>query len=737
MRTLRLFVGLWLLLAAGVLHATIFGSVKGIVHDPQHRPIAGGQVTIRALSSQWSASAVSGEDGAFHFNALPIGTYEITVSAPGFATVTQRVAVSSGSSPILHFPLAIAGASTTIEVGGQPDMIDTESSSARITVTGKQVAQTPGADRTNSMAMITDYVPGAYVVHDQLHVRGGHQVEWLIDGVPVPNTNIATNVGPQFDPKDIEVLEVQRGGYSAEYGDRTYGVFNVVTRSGFERDNGGELIVSYGSFHQTDDQISFGSHTQRFAYYASLSGNRADLGLETPTPDVIHDIEAGASAFSSLIWNKTPSDQLRLVTSLRGDHFQVPNTSEQQIAGVRDVEDERDAFANFTWLHSWTNALLTISPFYHFNRAHYVGRCTIDDVCAPAIPDSNRASNYVGGVATMALTKGKHNAHIGLQGFAQHDNSVLALKAAGVGLQQRDLLWGSVETLFLEDQFKATSWLTLNGGVRLTAFSGGLNESAADPRIGVVVNVPRLKWVLRGFYGRYYQPPPLLSVSGPILDLAVQQGFGFLPLHGERDEQSEVGLSIPIRKWVADFSYFRTNARNFLDHDVLGNSNIFFPLTLSRARIRGFEATLRSPELFRRATLNLVYSRQTAQAMGGVTGGLTDFAPPEAGWFFLDHDQRHTLNAVLHVDLPQKAWVSSTVGYGSGFLNGDGPSHLPAYTVLDLAVGKSFGEAVSLQVTALNVANHRYLIDNSNTFGGTHWANPREVAVQMKYRFHY
>jgi outer membrane receptor protein involved in Fe transport len=95
------------------------------------------------------------------------------------------------------------------------------------------------------------------------------------------------------------------------------------------------------------------------------------------------------------------------------------------------------------------------------------------------------------------------------------------------------------------------------------------------------------------------------------------------------------------------------------------------------------------------------------------------------------------LNAVLHVDLPQKAWVSSTVGYGSGFLNGDGPSHLPAYTVLDLAVGKSFGEAVSLQVTALNVANHRYLIDNSNTFGGTHWANPREVAVQMKYRFHY
>ena len=57
-------------------------------------------------------------------------------------------------------------------------------------------------------------------------------MSWLIDGVPVPNTNIATNVGPQFDPKDIDSLEVLRGGYSAEYGDRTYGVFNVVPRTG-------------------------------------------------------------------------------------------------------------------------------------------------------------------------------------------------------------------------------------------------------------------------------------------------------------------------------------------------------------------------------------------------------------------------------------------------------------------------------------------------------------------------
>src|SRR5947207_7779726 len=132
------------------------------------------------------------------------------------------------------------------------------------------------------MAMITNYVPGAYMVHDQLHIRGGHQASWLLDGVPVPNTSIASNVGPQFDPKDIDTIEVQRGSYSAEYGDRTYGVFNVVTLSGFERNREAEWVASDGSFNQTSDQIICGDHTERFAYYVSLLGYGTDLRLVTP-----------------------------------------------------------------------------------------------------------------------------------------------------------------------------------------------------------------------------------------------------------------------------------------------------------------------------------------------------------------------------------------------------------------------------------------------------------------------
>jgi outer membrane receptor protein involved in Fe transport len=226
---------------APAARATIFGNVRGIVHDPQHQPIAGAQVTLRARASAWSQETRTNADGEFAFAAAPLGEYSLAIIAEGFGASEKAIEVASNSAPILHFLLQIETVKQSVEVSAAPEAIPLESSAARTVVNREQIARTPGASQTNSLAMITDFVPGATVIHDQLHIRGGHQVSWLVDGVPVPNTNIASNVGPQFDPKDIDYIEVQRGGYSAEYGDRTFGVFNVVTRSGFERNREAEL----------------------------------------------------------------------------------------------------------------------------------------------------------------------------------------------------------------------------------------------------------------------------------------------------------------------------------------------------------------------------------------------------------------------------------------------------------------------------------------------------------------
>ena len=101
--------------------------------------------------------------------------------------------------------------------------------------------------------MITDYVPGAYVTARQLHIRGGHQTTWLIDGVPSPIPTSLPNLGPQFDPKDIDYLEVNRGSYGAEFGDRTYGVSTLFRGPDSNVTTKPELVLSAGNFYQTND----------------------------------------------------------------------------------------------------------------------------------------------------------------------------------------------------------------------------------------------------------------------------------------------------------------------------------------------------------------------------------------------------------------------------------------------------------------------------------------------------
>ena len=724
---------LWFAILAG---ATIFGEVRGIVHDPQHRPIAGAKVMIHAIGSSWFKDSQTDDNGEFEFTAVPFGDYVVAVNATGFDEEKKNVRVSAGSAPILHFPMTVAAVSQKVEVSGTAESAATQSSTTETTITRQDIARTPGADRTNSLAMITDYVPGAYVVHDQLHVRGGHQVTWAIDGVPIPNTNISSNVGPQFDPKDVDVLEAQRGASAADYGDRTFGVFNVAPRTGFERNNGAEIVASYGNFRQTNDQLSFGSHTERFAYLASVNGNRSDLGLETPTSAVIHDQENGLSGFNSLIFNMDANDQLRLVTSARGDFYQIPNDPTQQAGGARDVERERDAFVDFSWVHTaGPRLLLTVSPFYHFNRADFIGGPNDPQLSA----QQDRSSNYEGAQVTFGAVVKKHNARVGFYGFGEQYSTLFGLRAtdgSGLALHQAEKPAGNLEALFFEDEYQITTWLRLTGGVRLTRYSGSLSENAASPRFGAAIRLPRLNWTLHGFYGRFYQAPPLSTVSGPLLNFVLNQGFGFIPLRGERDEEHQFGLTIPFRGWTFDADQFLTHGKNFFDHNNVGNSNVFFPVTIDQARIRGTEATLRSPRLFQRGQVHIAYSHQYAEGFGAVNGGLTNFLPPVGG-FFLDHDQRHTLNTGFDLNLPRGAWANSNIYYGSGFTDSGGPAHLPGHTTVDCALGKNFGKNISVAVTALNLANRRFLLDNSLTFGGTHEFSPREIFVQVRYRFHY
>jgi outer membrane receptor protein involved in Fe transport len=189
---------------------------------------------------------------------------------------------------------------------------------------------------------------------------------------------------------------------------------------------------------------------------------------------------------------------------------------------------------------------------------------------------------------------------------------------------------------------------------------------------------------------------------------------------------------------------------NFLDHSNVGNSSIYYPVTVNGALVQAWELTLRSPRKWRFGQAHLAYSNQIAKQRGNITGGLicvpigSDACNAGFDYTPVDHDQRNTLNVGFNATLPKRIYASTNVYYGSGFHNGQqappspySGAYLPQHTTFDLSVARDFGERISISASILNVTNHRVLLDNSLTFGGFHFNDPRQIYGEVRYRFKY
>jgi hypothetical protein len=758
--------------------ATVFATVHGVVHDPEHRPIAGAKVTLQPADSAFVLHGTTNGDGEFELPAAPIGVYRLMVEAAGFNTETQTISLASGTNPVLHFMLSVGGVTQSVVVNGAPSAADT--ATPTVLITRQMIDETPGADRTIGTEMITDYVPGAYMTHDMLHMRGGHQTSWLIDGVAIPNTKIASNVGPQIDPKDIDSLETLSGSYDADLGDRTYGMFNVLPRNGFAFNREGELMLYAGSLSTGEAQVALGDHSEKSAWYASATGSRTNYGLATPVAAIYHDATNSESGFVSLLRNETPKDQLRVNGQLREDFFQVPydpSQTDYECAstyycswGLRDGQTERDAFLIANWVHTFSaKALISAAQFYHFNQADYDSRITDD----PVATTWHQQSNYGGAQADARLDTGWNSFSGGLYSFFQSEDDLfgvtdntthpLAIYSNAAATDNAGLV-----EFYVGDHLRLGQYVTLLGGERFSIYRAQLDEGATYPRIGATVRIPKLNWVLRGFYGHFFQPAPILTVSVSVLNFAASlpntEENAFAPIPSERDEERQFGIEIPYRGWMLNVDTFKNRVNNFLDHSNLGESNMYFPIAVDGALVRSWEMTLHSPQLWQRGQFYVTYSNQIAEQRGNIIGGFIcdngNPADPIANtscdlgpqYIALDHDQRETLNTGFTAKLPLHTWFATNVYYGSGFSNGlacsvpsscpndNGPylgPYLPVHTTFDSSLGHAIGERWKLSVTAINVTNHRVLQDNSITIGGFHYNDPRMIAAEVKYRFHF
>ena len=163
------------------------GTVTGIVTDPSGAVVAEAKVRLRNHVTGYDESGATDSTGSFRFNSIPQNNYQLTITAAGFAAVTQDLNVR-GSLPInLNIAMKVAAGITTVEVEANGAQVETDPS-AHQDVDRSMFMKLPTFNPGGSLSEAVVYSTGAVAADGNgfFHPLGDHaQSSFVIDGQPI------------------------------------------------------------------------------------------------------------------------------------------------------------------------------------------------------------------------------------------------------------------------------------------------------------------------------------------------------------------------------------------------------------------------------------------------------------------------------------------------------------------------------------------------------------------------
>jgi len=226
------------------------GEIDGVVRDPTGAVVLDATVTAIEAGTQLKYTTKTNSSGEYLLAQLPVGRYNLTVSLQGFKEIVQpNVEVHAGDHLRQAFTLELGEQSETLTVSVTPGLLQVESAAIQDTIQQQQVIDLPlkGRDFIDLVAL----TPGVTTppagtrgsalqqtgqTYGILGQRGGHNL-YLVDGVSV--TDEAFNnlvLSPSVD--DVQEVNINQTSYDAEFGGKSGGVINVITKSGSNRFHG-------------------------------------------------------------------------------------------------------------------------------------------------------------------------------------------------------------------------------------------------------------------------------------------------------------------------------------------------------------------------------------------------------------------------------------------------------------------------------------------------------------------
>ncbi|MEO6392237.1 MAG: carboxypeptidase regulatory-like domain-containing protein [Pyrinomonadaceae bacterium] len=262
-RRLTIFAALAFLMALPLMaNAQITtATITGTISDPTGAQVPAASVTARSVDTGLTRTSVTGEDGTYRLEFLPVGNYTIEVTAvSGFKKALRSgIVLQINDTARVDIALEVGDVNENITISDEASAINTSSAEIGRTIQSAEIANlplvernvftlldlTPGVQSNNNGVATASTGTSSFILgypEQRTLINGGTDggtgsVNYYLDGgINMTNLRNTGNILP--NPDAIQEFRVQTNSYNAEYGRFASGVINVLTKSGTNKFHG-------------------------------------------------------------------------------------------------------------------------------------------------------------------------------------------------------------------------------------------------------------------------------------------------------------------------------------------------------------------------------------------------------------------------------------------------------------------------------------------------------------------
>ena len=623
-----------------------------------------------------------------------------------------------------------------------------------------------------------------------LHVRNDHaNLQFRINGVLLPDG--VTGFGSIFDTSFIGSMSLVTGALPAEYGLRTTGLVDITTRTDLFNNSGS--VGVYGGSHGTiTPSIEYGgtfgstcpttTRTSSLTYKAPASASdcfagvqyyftgrytQNTVGIENTTPayNAIHDFTQQDRGFAYMSAIVDPTTRVSLIAGTSYNNFQIPNVPGAPIgqsavpvtnafgatsfnsAQLNENQVEKTQFAVVSVQKSVDGFDGQLSYFTRYNELRFTPD-PIGDLLINGIASDVGRISYTNGIQGDGSYK-LNDSHTLRAGFsvsgeqASVSNTSLVEpcmvcdgsdNGAPIGITDNVSKLGWLAGVYVQDEWKLTSQLTMNYGLRFDQMDQFVSANQFSPRLGFTYK-PFENTTFHAGYARYFTPPVLVEAA-PVNLAAFNNTTGAVsgqndPVLPERSHYFDAGVDQKFKFGCGSDpkscstlelgvdAYYKI-ATDLIDNGQFGQALVLSAFNYARGYNEGIEFKGKFTSGNLQVYGNVAVAQQRANdpvsnqflfdntTPLATLGGMTELQFLQTHFIYTDHNQFVTASAgALYSFCGRPATAAEAFGndglswcgvklsadmiYGSGLRNGEANiGTVPSYTQVNIGIKREF-----------------------------------------------